>query len=210
MKKAIGILAILGIVLTLLAATTYQTIQFRRGTSTEWTAVNPVPSQGEPGFETDTQKFKIGDGLLHWNNLPDFQSTTAIINAVYPVGSIYISTVATNPATLLGVGTWTAFGAGRVLVGLDAGQTEFDTVEETGGEKTHVLSEAELPAHNHNQTEVGSGFTGYSYSGTGGDSNWPFGGGTTAKQVELQAVGSGAAHNNLQPYIVVYMWKRTA
>ena len=65
----------------------------------------------------------------------------------YPVGSIYINaSVATNPATLLGFGTWAAFGAGRVMVGLDAGQTEFDTAEETGGAKTHTLTTGELPA----------------------------------------------------------------
>ena len=55
----------------------------------------------------------------------------------FPVGSVFLAVVATNPGTLLGYGTWSAFGAGRMLVGLDAGQTEFDTVEETGGAKTH-------------------------------------------------------------------------
>lgn len=60
----------------------------------------------------------------------------ALIEAMWPVGSVYVSTSATNPATTLGFGTWTAFGAGRVLVGLDAGDADFDTVEETGGSKT--------------------------------------------------------------------------
>lgn len=54
----------------------------------------------------------------------------------FPVGSVFIGVVSTNPATLLGYGTWAAFGAGRVLVGLDSGDTDFDTVEETGGAKT--------------------------------------------------------------------------
>ena len=67
----------------------------------------------------------------------------------WPVGSVYTSIVSTNPATLLGGGTWVSFGAGRVLVGLDATQTEFDTVEETGGAKTHTLTTAEMPAHLH-------------------------------------------------------------
>src|SRR3972149_3898041 len=53
-----------------------------------------------------------------------------------PVGFVFVSVVSTNPATLLGYGTWSAFGAGRVLVGLDAGDADFDTVEETGGAKT--------------------------------------------------------------------------
>ena len=69
--------------------------------------------------------------------------------AAWPVGSIFISAVATNPADLLGGGTWEAFGTGRVLVGIDAGQTEFDTLLETGGSKTQTLVEANLPSHTH-------------------------------------------------------------
>jgi hypothetical protein len=59
------------------------------------------------------------------------------LEVVWPVGSIFLSTVATNPATLMGFGTWQAFGTGRVLVGCDAGDPDFDMVEETGGSKTH-------------------------------------------------------------------------
>jgi hypothetical protein len=124
----------------------------------------------------------------------------------FPVGSVFIAVVSTNPATLLGYGTWSAFGAGRVLVGLDAGQTEFDTVEETGGAKIHTLTEAEMPAHVHNQTRLPTatgGVTGFtvdtSMSGT-----------PATTGVDTGSKGGGGAHNNLQPYIVVYMWKRTA
>jgi len=63
----------------------------------------------------------------------------------WPVGSIFLSTVPTNPAVLLGFGTWVAFAQGRVLVGIDPTQVEFDTVLETGGAKTHVLTVAETP-----------------------------------------------------------------
>jgi hypothetical protein len=59
------------------------------------------------------------------------------LEVVWPVGSVFLSTMATNPATLMGFGTWQAFGAGRVLVGLDSGDVNFDAVEETGGSKTH-------------------------------------------------------------------------
>lgn len=118
----------------------------------------------------------------------------------YPVGSIYISVVSTNPSVVFGFGTWVAFGAGRVLVGLDAGQTEFDTVEETGGAKTHTLTSTEMPAHTHtiaHDADVNSG-------GSVGTRVSPSGSTTTS------SAGGGAAHNNLQPYIVVYMFKRTA
>lgn len=120
--------------------------------------------------------------------------------AVWPVGSIFISVVSTNPGTLLGIGTWTAFGTGRALVGIDTGQTEFDTVEETGGAKTHTLSTSEIPSHTHTRT----------YSGAAGGTTNQAPGGASAGTVNTGATGGGGAHNNLQPYIVVYMWKRTA
>ncbi len=129
----------------------------------------------------------------------------ALFGAIlYPVGSIYTSVVATNPNTLFGFGTWTAFGAGRVPVGLDAGQTEFDTVEETGGAKTHTLSANEMPAHQHgarvvtSATQFGTGANRMDYDG--GQDN----------EAYISSRGGGIAHNNLQPYIVVYMFKRTA
>jgi hypothetical protein len=65
---------------------------------------------------------------------------TAALSAVYPVGSIYVNAaVSTNPATLLGFGTWTAFGAGRVMVGFDSSDALFDTLEETGGSKNAIV-----------------------------------------------------------------------
>lgn len=77
----------------------------------------------------------------------------------FPVGSVFIAVVSTNPATLLGYGTWSAFGAGRVMVGFDSGQTEFDTVEETGGAKTVAsagnntgAAVADHAAHTHSVT----------------------------------------------------------
>lgn len=68
-----------------------------------------------------------------------------------PVGSIYLSAIAGNPASLLGYGTWAAIAAGRVLVGLDAAQAEFNALGKTGGAKTHTLTTAEIPSHNHTQ-----------------------------------------------------------
>lgn len=132
-------------------------------------------------------------------------STADIINAVYPVGSIYISTVSTNPGTLLGTGTWTAFAAGRTLVGLDAGDTDFDTAEETGGAKTHTLTVDELPAHSHNVPLQSTNAPSNGSGNLTGANETP-----TAFDVESDDTGGGSAHNNLQPYIVTYMWKRIA
>jgi len=127
--------------------------------------------------------------------------TAAVVNAlVYPVGSIYFNmAVATNPATLLGMGTWVAYGAGRVLVGKAASGT-FDTLNEELGSETHALSVAELPSHTH--TLLGGGFDGSSGAEPGST--------TSANLGQGGATGGGAAHTNLQPSVTVYMWKRTA
>ena len=132
-----------------------------------------------------------------------FVPTAAVINnIVYPVGSIYTNmAVATNPATLLGVGTWVAYAEGRVLVGKQSSGT-FDTLNENLGSETTTLSVAQMPAHTHSFTYVNRGDAwgeGYAMSAvTGGSTR------TTSSQ------GSGSAHTNLQPSVTVYMWKRTA
>lgn len=125
----------------------------------------------------------------------------------FPVGSVFIAVVSTNPGTLLGYGTWSAFAAGRVLVGLDSGQTEFDTVEETGGAKTHTLQTTEVPAHNHQTLRERSATTGGATTLIARTSDTSS---TVDTNVFTENTGGGQAHNNLQPYIVVYMWKRTA
>ena len=138
-------------------------------------------------------------------------ATTAFVQdalaALHPVGSIYINaTSSTNPATLLGFGTWTAFGAGRVMVGLDSSDSDFNEAEETGGSKTHTLTTDEIPAHTHSYNDNKSYLTGIVADGTNDNAH------TT--NVDLArttgSTGGGNAHNNLQPYVVVYMWKRTA
>ena len=132
---------------------------------------------------------------------------TAALLAMHPVGSIRMQTVSTNPGTFLG-GTWVAWGTGRVPVGIDAGQTEFDTVEETGGAKTHTLTTAEMPAHTH------TSFTHVADTGTGAialqrDDVAPADASYHSSGITNSTGGDGA-HNNLQPYIVCYMFKRTA
>jgi hypothetical protein len=131
---------------------------------------------------------------------------TTAVNALelYPVGSIYINaTDSTNPSTLLGYGTWVAFGEGRVLVGLDSSDTDFDTAEETGGSKTHTLTVDEIPAHTHSYDD-------WAGAGTAGGSSSTDSRQTTSVSKTSGSTGGGDPHNNLQPYITVYMWKRTA
>jgi len=149
-------------------------------------------------------------------------ATTAFVQAAlaaaYPVGSIYINaTSSTNPATLLGFGTWVAFGAGRVPVGLDAGNAAFDTVEETGGS-----ADAIVVSHTHTATVTDPGHvhTLATFDNLAGGSGGPNvrGSGSAAAttnsavtgiSVSNSTEGSSGTNANLQPYIVVRMWKRT-
>ena len=132
-------------------------------------------------------------------------NTATTLQAVYPVGSIYINAaVATNPATLLGFGTWVAFGAGRVMVGLDATDSDFDTAQETGGAKTVTLTTSQIPSHTHTATLMGNGEDEQQDLPAAGDNTNP------SRTMTTNATGGGGAHDNVQPYIVVYMWRRTA
>lgn len=95
-----------------------------------------------------------GAEWIEFPNLLDI--TQEIADAIatvqaFPVGSIFLSVVSTDPATLLGYGTWSAIGAGKMLVGLDSGDADFDTLEETGGAKTVALTEGQMPTHTHVQ-----------------------------------------------------------
>jgi hypothetical protein len=150
-------------------------------------------------------------------------ATTAFVQAaialLYPVGSIYTNaSVSTNPATLLGFGTWTAFGAGRVMVGYDSGNALFDAAEETGGSAdaitvshTHTATVTD-PGHLHTQTEYNQ--PGIGNAGGGGArvnaQTANTGTATTGISVAISTTGSSGTNANYQPYITVYMWKRTA
>jgi hypothetical protein len=158
-------------------------------------------------------------------------ATTAFVQAaialLYPVGSIYTNaTSSTNAGTLLGFGTWTAFGAGRVMVGFDSGNALFDSAEETGGSAnaivvshTHTATTTSTDSgHSHGST-VGSGFisNGGSEQLAGGNnlnfgrpSTTATGNASISSTTSISTEGSSATNANYQPYITVYMWKRTA
>lgn len=150
-------------------------------------------------------------------------ATTALVfaamQALYPVGSIYSNiSDSTNPGTLFGFGTWVAI-AGKVVVGLDSGDATFQTAGATGGSKDAVV-----PAHTHTITDPGHNHTDKIGQGSGGSySAWSHTNGgnsldtqsytTTTSTTGITATdsaGVSATNANLQPYVVAYVWKRTA
>lgn len=130
------------------------------------------------------------------------------VDLAHPVGSLYFSTDPTNPSQIFG-GTWVAWGAGRVPVGVDTSQTEFNTVEKTGGEKTHKLTVQETPSHAHGFQGGSALFTqeNQGVKGIGAGNYWAEGVGAIPN---TSNAGGDQPHNNLQPYITCYIWKRTA
>ena len=159
-------------------------------------------------------------------------ATTAFVNAAivaaYPVGSIYMSTVATNPNTLFGFGTWVTYGSGRVLISQDGTYT----AGSTGGSATTTLIEANLPSHTHSATFTGNALPTHNHqiggrdstANEGSDPNSEFvrdfpstqnpttssvSAGTPSGSVSVGNTGSGTSFSNLPPYIAVYMWNRT-
>ena len=127
-------------------------------------------------------------------------NTNDLLNKVYPIGSIYISTTSVNPSNFIG-GTWQKFAEGRTLVGVSSTDTDFKAGK-TGGEKAHTLTIEEIPSHSHTSN----------VSAWGGGSSYSFNANTiqTGNLEYTGLTGGGRPHNNLQPYIAVYMWTRTA
>lgn len=150
---------------------------------------------GIDAVETDN----IKDGAVTLSKLAD-----DFIGQIYPIGSIYTNAnVPTNPGTLLGVGTWISFGSGKVLIGIDSTAVpdiDFDTAGATGGEKEHTLTIDEMPSHSHGSALQASGDN---YVDKENNDQ-------LATTTALDSAGGDLPHNNLQPYIVVYMWVRTA
>lgn len=161
-----------------------------------------------------------------------------ILNTVCRVGNVIITTTSDNPSTYLG-GTWVPWGSGKVPVGVNTSDTDFATVEKTGGEKRHILTVDELAVHEHSGTsssldvqgylqKLGESATFHGYTGTRKhtvkietvdntsskiyyiDGKIPDGITNEVTQEYAVKAGGSKSHNNLQPYITCYMWKRTA
>ena len=163
-----------------------------------------------------------------------------IFDEAHPVGSLMFTVDSRNPSEYL-QGTWVAWGAGRVPVSVDTTDSNFNTVEKTGGAETVTLTTSQMPSHTHTITESFSGSNQQGYvglvSGNSNDMNpsgpfdqvrvsrsgvWGSGSGKRNNSLRFSytpsgtvtctaaSTGSGSSHNNLQPYITCYMWKRTA
>lgn len=125
-----------------------------------------------------------------------------ILNLIYPIGRGFIDFTNTDYSNYLGF-TWERELIGKVPVGIDSNDTDFNTIGKTGGEKTHILTIPEIPAHSHDiryqniQIQLGS-----TYSNELS--------GSSSVNVVSSDTGSNYPHNNLQPYEVVAFWKRIA
>lgn len=184
-----------------------------------------IVSQLPIATKTSLGAVKIGDNLTITTDgvLNAISSGTAgditnqLLEKVYPVGSIYISANRVSPQVFLG-GTWEPFAYGRTLVGVDDSDSspDIDFAEplKIGGEKKHKLTVAEMPSHDHPITgdvtsnsplymqNIASSFYSNGSPTLGGTSN------TWQWSKSIVAQGGDQAHNNMQPYITVYMWRR--
>ncbi len=149
-----------------------------------------------------------------WNDIAsqNFVNTRnfATLDDIYPVGSIYLTASAVSPSTSFG-GSWVRYAEGKCLFGVDDNDTDF-ALETTGGEKTHTLTKAEIPPHAHSYIDRFRDPQG----GAGQIFNL-----SSGSQVALVSPSvdtgdgsadglQGLAHNNMPPYIAIYIWKRTA
>lgn len=247
-------------------------IQFLRGTKSKVAASTKVLADGQPLYETDTNKLKVGDGSTQAKSLPyvkvdtdsalsststnpvqnkvvktelgkklslsggtmtgalttkgikltsgtDYGATLPsnpatnqlffqtvgsnfVLDNVYPVGSIYMNVNSTNPGTLFG-GTWEQI-QGKFLLGMSSSYP----AGSQGGEAEHTLTISELPNHTH--SIIGYSESGNDYSGSDAELSFTYN--TTKKgwSGRTASVGNNQAHNNMPPYLSVYIWKRTA
>lgn len=184
----------------------------------DMTVTDVDPGAGQP-LESGKIVAVVGNGGVINNSdiatgtiTSDKLNKNSFLDLVYPVGSIYMSATlatATQVQNVLG-GTWQAWGAGRVPVGVDSTQTEFNTTGKTGGEKTHTLTVSEIPSHNHIlDVGVDNAPTGQFIPTSTSTKQWNYTH-ITNEPTNTRSSGGNGSHNNLPPYITCYMYKRTA
>ena len=160
---------------------------------------NLLLPRGIPIAYVDTKKNSFGVNCFPKNDKSLEINGKTIFDMVYPVGSVYVSVNATNPSALFG-GTWEQI-KDRFL--LSAGDTY--KAGATGGEDTHVLTVDEMPRHNHSIDNLNASGSTTPYMTVQAQEKKGYGG-----NVQTFFTGGGQAHNNMPPYIVVYIWQRTA
>lgn len=149
-----------------------------------------------------TTKF-YGDVDMQSNTIVNagISGSAAMLDA-YPIGALYLSVVSTDPGALFG-GTWVAFGTGRMLVGYNAADADFDTAEETGGGKTKDIGDTVYWGVQGGETDESSFLT----TPMPLISDYPED--VCTGSIVTRGIGE-SAQDVMNPYIVVYMWKRTA
>lgn len=156
-------------------------------------------------FQNGVTKVNADTFNTFQNNINDAINLMKIetLKAENPIGHIRMETTDVNPANYLGFGTWVLWGSGKVPVGVDTTDDDFAEVEKTGGEKTHTLTTNEIPKHKHEIAVRNNSETGlYETKATNATGD--------VGSAHTQEAGGGQAHNNLQPYITCYMWKRVS
>lgn len=132
-----------------------------------------------------------------------------IADSLYPIGSVITFYDSDDHSTHLGL-TWERFAAGKMVVGYDSTDSDFNTIGATGGEKEHQLIADEMPSHSHAiyNVDTGSGGSGYGkQNGLYYNGGW-WGNSTAAPNVKN--TGGDQAHNNMPPYVVAALWRRIA
>lgn len=163
------------------------------------TTYNLILPKGIPIAYVDTKKNSFGVNCFPKNEKSLEINGKTVFDMVYPVGSVYVSVNSTSPATLFG-GTWVQI-KDKFL--LSAGDTY--KAGATGGEATHVLTVDEMPRHNHSIDNLNASGSTTPYMTVQAQEKKGYGG-----NVQTFFTGGGQAHNNMPPYIVVYIWQRTA
>lgn len=167
----------------------------------ESTDYNLTLGKGIPAFFIDTKKSSVGVNCLPSQSdvLQMGESAWLTAQGAYPVGSIYLSVTDANPAALFG-GTWERIG-GRFLLGADSTYA----AGSTGGEAAHTLTVDEMPKHNHEVDNLNASGNATPFMTVQAQDKKGYGG-----NVQTMYAGGGKAHNNMPPYLAVYMWQRVS